>query len=68
MVFPGWYVHEGPGRDAQVWVIEPKRLPLFVADQPQNRLTKDDIALVGKCISIHVRALELERDRKGPLL
>jgi Nuclease-related domain len=68
VVFPGWYVQEGPGRDAQVWVIEPKRLPFFIADQPQNRLTKDDIALVGKCISIHVRALELEQDRKGLLL
>jgi hypothetical protein len=57
VVFPGWYVEASAGSQAQVWVMEPKGLPAFIENEAQT-LSKEDIALVAKCISMHVRAKE----------
>lgn len=67
VVFPGWYVDSSAGSQRDVWVMEPKGLPAFLQHEPA-RLSKDDIALVAKCISMHVRSHERERDGKGPLV
>ena len=65
VVFPGWYVDATAGSQRQVWVMEPKGLPAFIEQEPAS-LTKEDIALIAKCISMQVRAFERERDGKGP--
>lgn len=67
VVFPGWYVEGDTGSQSNVWVVEPKGLPAFI-NKEVERLSKQDIALLSKCISMHVRAYERERDRRGPLV
>jgi hypothetical protein len=60
VVFPGWFVDAAEGSQRQVWVMEPKGLPAFIEREPEV-LSKEDIALVAKSISMHVRAQERER-------
>ena len=67
VAFPGWYVDAAAGSHHQVWVLEPKALPAFI-EQERATLIKEDIALIAKSISMHVRALERERDGKAPLV
>lgn len=67
VVFPGWYVEAAEGSRRDVWVLEPKALPAFIEREPE-RLNKDEIALMAKCISMHVRAYEREQEGKGPLV
>jgi hypothetical protein len=33
LLFPGWYVEQGPGTTREVWVLEPKALPEFLANE-----------------------------------
>lgn len=67
VVFPGWYVDAAAGSQSSVWVMEPKGLPAFIGKESE-RFSKEDIALLSKCISMHVRAHEREHDRKGPFV
>ena len=67
VVFPGWYVEATEGSQREVWVMEPKGLPAFIEKEPE-KLSKEDIALIAKCISMHVRAHEREQVGKGPLV
>jgi hypothetical protein len=67
VVFPGWYVEAAPGAQRDVWVLEPKGLPAFV-ESISPRLSKEDIALMAKAISMHVRGRQAERDGKDPFV
>lgn len=67
VVFPGWYVEATEGSQREVWVIEPKGLPAFIEKEPE-KLSKEDIALITKCTSMHVREHEREQVGKGPLV
>jgi hypothetical protein len=55
VVFPGRYVEAAEGSQAGVWVMEPKGLPAFIEKQ-RAQLSKEDIALLSKSISMQFRA------------
>ena len=55
IVFPGWFV-EGPRQGYKdVWVLEPKALPAFLANEPR-RLTPEDVSLFSFHISRLIRS------------
>jgi hypothetical protein len=60
VVFPGWYVDAAPGSQQEVWVMEPKGLPVFLTRQAQ-RLSAEDVKLVSFHLSRLVRSGERER-------
>ena len=54
VVFPGWFVEQrGPTGD--VWVLEPKMLPGFIAQAPEM-IAATDVALVSFHLSRYVRS------------
>jgi Nuclease-related domain len=59
VVFPGWYVEAAPGSQSDVWVMEPKGLPAFIEREPQG-LSKEDVALISRCLALHMRVNERE--------
>ncbi|MEP7283887.1 MAG: nuclease-related domain-containing protein [Rubrivivax sp.] len=63
VVFPGWYVDAGPGSQRDVWVMEPKGLPAFLANQ-QEGLRPEDVKLVSFHLSRYVRSQEREREMR----
>ena len=60
VVFPGWYVEAAPGSQRDVWVMEPKGLPAFLARQ-QQCLSPEDVKLASFHHSRYVRGGERER-------
>jgi hypothetical protein len=64
VVFPGWYVDAAPGAQRAVWVMEPKGLPAFLANEP-TRLVAEDVKLTAYHLSRHVRGVERERAGDG---
>jgi hypothetical protein len=54
IVYPGWYVDEKRCKGNSVWVLEPKRLPVFL-DQEPPRLSPEDIHLAAFHLSRFVR-------------
>jgi hypothetical protein len=61
VVFPGWYVEATQGSQAEVWVMEPKGLPAFIEREAQS-LSKEEVALIARCMALHVRAHERDAD------
>lgn len=57
VVFPGWFVEAAPGAQRAVWVMEPKGLPAFLANEP-NRLTPEDVKLCALHLSRYVRSTQ----------
>ena len=55
IVFPGWYVEQGKGTTRDVWVLNPKALPEFLAHEP-NVLEQSDVSLATYHLSRFVRA------------
>jgi hypothetical protein len=55
IVFPGWFIEHSAGSFKDVWVLEPKALPAFLANQPQ-RLTSEDVALLSFHLSRLIRS------------
>jgi hypothetical protein len=55
IVYPGWWVNEGNMRENPVWVLEPKRLPRYLTQEPR-RLSEEDIHLASFHLSRFVRA------------
>jgi hypothetical protein len=55
VVFPGWFV-ERPrdGSRLDVWILEPKALPAFIAHEPV-KLEPEDVALVAFHLSRYIR-------------
>lgn len=60
VVFPGWFVKQVPGSTRDVWVLEPKALPGFLAHE-ETRLGPEDVKLIGYHISRFVRVSEAQR-------
>ena len=54
VVFPGWYVEHAAGAHKEIWVLNPKGLPSFLAQEPV-RLTPEDVQLVTYHLSQYVR-------------
>lgn len=44
VVFPGWFVEQRPGSTRKMWVLEPKALPGFLANEPRV-LSDEDVKL-----------------------
>jgi hypothetical protein len=57
IVYPGWYVDETHYKGNSVWVLEPKRLPIFL-DQEPRRLSPEDIHLAAFHLSRFVRTAQ----------
>jgi Nuclease-related domain len=65
VLFPGWFVEPMPrALDGvrHVWLLEPKALPAFLAQEPA-RLNPEDAKLVAYHLSRFIRNLERERSR-----
>jgi len=55
ILFPGWFVHSTEeGKKANTWVLNPKALPTYIANQP-DIISEEDIKLVSYCISRYIR-------------
>jgi hypothetical protein len=59
VVFPGWFVEQKSTR-GPVWVLEPKALPEFIAQEPES-VTSSDVALASFHLSRYIRA-EVEKN------
>lgn len=57
VLFPGWFVEQGPGATREIWVLEPKALPAFLGDAPQV-LSPEDVALASTHLSRMIRVQE----------
>lgn len=62
ILFPGWYVEQALGSSRQVWVLNPKALETFLANEPE-RLSEDDIKLASFHLSRFIRTSEQGRAR-----
>ena len=65
VLFPGWFVEpvpRAPPGVRHVWLLEPKALPAFLAQEPA-RLTPEDAKLVAFHLSRFIRNLERDRAR-----
>lgn len=60
VMFPGWYVEAAPGSQHEVWVMEPKGLPAFLARE-QVRLQQQDVKLASFHLSRFIRSAERDR-------
>jgi hypothetical protein len=60
IVFPGWWVEQSKGSTREVWVLEPKALPAFIAHQPEM-LAAEDVQLASYHLAQFIRAKERER-------
>jgi len=54
VVFPGWYIERTAGGPRDVWVLEPKALPAFLAQEPEQ-LRPEDVHLASFHLSRFVR-------------
>jgi hypothetical protein len=57
VLFPGWFIVNANGTMKDVWVLEPKALPAFLANEP-TRISDDDVRLFAFHISRFIRASE----------
>jgi hypothetical protein len=57
IVFPGWFVERTAGGPRDVWVLEPKALPAFLAKEP-DQLRSEDVNLASFHLSRFVRTGE----------
>lgn len=57
VVFPGWYVEAVGGARRAMWVLEPKALPAFIANEP-TRLAMEEVKMAAFHLSRYVRARE----------
>jgi hypothetical protein len=57
VVFPGWYIEQGAGTTRDIWVLEPKALPAFLAREPAA-VPGEDIKLASFHLSRFIREQE----------
>jgi len=57
IVFPGWFVQQSGERPRNLWVLEPKALPGFLAHEPRA-LADEDINLASFHLSRFIRSQE----------
>jgi Nuclease-related domain len=55
VLFPGWYVEQGKGSLRDVWVLNPKALPDFLANEPAV-LSTEDVKLASFHLSRFIRS------------
>lgn len=55
VVIPGWFIEPFDMRAVGVWVLEPKALDAFIAQQPE-RLSRDEVRAMGSALSSYIRA------------
>lgn len=60
VLFPGWYVEAAPGSQREVWVMEPKGLPAFLARE-EARMQEQDVKLASFHLSRFIRSVERDR-------
>lgn len=60
IVFPGWWVEQSKGSTREVWVLEPKALPGFLAHEPEV-LAAEDVQLASYHLAQFIRSKERER-------
>jgi hypothetical protein len=60
VLFPGWFVNATAGQH-DVWVLEPKALPAFLARQ-SARVDPEGVKLLSYHLSRFIRAVEKEKD------
>ena len=54
ILFPGWWVEQSKGSRREVWVLEPKALPGFLAHEPEV-LAPEDVKLASYHLSRFIR-------------
>jgi hypothetical protein len=57
ILFPGWWVEQSKGSTREVWVLEPKALPGFLAQEPEV-LAAEDVKLASFHLSRAIRTGE----------
>jgi len=57
ILFPGWYIEDSRASCKDLWVLEPKALPKFLANEP-SVVTPEDVALASFHLSRFIRAQE----------
>lgn len=57
ILFPGWWVEQSKGSSREVWVLEPKALPGFLAHEPEV-LSPEDVKLASFHLSRFIRTSE----------
>jgi hypothetical protein len=62
VVYPGWYVEQSRESRKEIWVLEPKALPGFLANEP-TVLPAEDIALASLHLSRFIRSVERVRKK-----
>ena len=56
VLFPGWFIETTPeGKDADIWVLNPKALPSFIKNQPDS-VSCSDVMLVAFHLSRFIRS------------
>ena len=55
VVFPGWWIEQRSPRGS-VWVLEPKALPKFIAQEPET-IVASDVTLASSHLSRYVRSV-----------
>ena len=61
ILFPGWFVESTKeGKKSNIWVLNPKALPVYIENQPDT-LSTEDVMLVSYHISRHIRIVEASR-------
>ncbi|MFZ5858077.1 MAG: nuclease-related domain-containing protein [Chloroflexota bacterium] len=58
IVFPGWYTEKVRGGE-EIWIINPKALPVFIANEP-IRLKETDVHLIAFHLSRYIRTFEIK--------
>lgn len=66
VVFPGWFIRSSGRPYRPLWVLEPKALPSWLANQPKV-LTDEDVHLFAFHLSRYIRGNEKERERMPSL-
>lgn len=57
VTFPGWYIHSNHNTPKNtVWVLNPKAIPAFIANQPE-KLTSEDVHLMKFHIGQYIRSM-----------
>ncbi|MGB7543412.1 MAG: nuclease-related domain-containing protein [Burkholderiales bacterium] len=55
ILYPGWFVEQGKGTTRDIWVLEPKALPSYLAHEPAA-LSAEDVKLVSFHLSRFIRS------------
>lgn len=57
ILFPGWYIEDSRASRKNLWVLEPKALPKFLANEP-SIVAPEDVTLVSFHLSRFIRSQE----------